>query len=504
MKYLILTITVFINAGKITAQNSRLDTVVNARWFNSTWQNYSRTINNYDADCRLKTALVQNPDITGKWVDYSIKRYSYTSGNHLSEIVTQLWFNNAWTDNYKQTYTYDASFKILSIVDQSWLTDHWSNYKSISNKYDSNGYIDSVIAQSSYNDEPFENATLDIYINDNDAALLQTTNQFWNKAGSLWVNNSQTTFSYNNNKTIHIASVAVWDRNNASWQPDMQTVYTYTGAGKLYNYLVQQWQTSQWINQWLYSCYFDVNGFPSGVLTEIFDGFDFEKYRQYSDKNNSDGSIHQHTSQYWVGAQNTWVNELQDTYSYSAPCLLPLSLLLFTATKNGNEVKLSWKDAGETNTSHFMVQRSFNGNDFISLGKIPVKSGAGINCYDYSDNIEKINAAKIYYRLKGFDRDQSYFYSKVLPVTLSIYAGILKVFPDPAKDQLFVLSKTQSINKAKLQITNILGKVVYRNAVNNAQENSIVAIDISSLSKGVYYVVLISGNDIQRTKFIKQ
>ena len=504
MKYLIIIISVFINTGKIIAQSPKLDTIVSVKWFGSAWQNNSRTINNYDADCRLKTALTQNWDITGKWVDYSIKRYSYISGNYISEILTQLWLNNAWTDNYKQIYTYDVSLKILSIVDQSWNIDHWSNYKSISNKYDSNGYVDSVITQSSYNDEPFENTNLDIYMNDNDGTPLQTINQFWKKVSLYWANYSKTSFVYNNNKTIHIASVALWDNNTALWQANMQTVYTYTGIGKLYNYVLQQWQTNQWINQWLYSCYFDTNGFPSGVLTEQWDGFDWEKYRQYSDKNNNDGSIHQHTTQYWVEAQNTWVNDLRETYSYSGPCLLPLNLLLFTATKNGNNVNLNWKDAGETNVSHFMIQRSFSGNDFVSLGNIPAKSVTGTNSYDYPDNIEKINAAKIYYRLKIIDKDQSYAYSKVVPVALSIYTGTLKVYPDPAKDELFVLFKMQSINKAQLQITDVLGKIVYSNTINNDQQNNIAVVDISLLSKGIYFVSLITGNDIQRTQFIKQ
>ena len=91
-----------------------------------------------------------------------------------------------------------------------------------------------------------------------------------------------------------------------------------------------------------------------------------------------------------------------------------------------------------------------------------------------------------------------------MPVALSIYTGTLKVYPDPAKDELFVLFKMQSINKAELQITDILGKVVYSNTVNNDQQNNIAVADISSLSKGIYFVSLITGNDIQRAQFIKQ
>ena len=166
MKHFILAIIVFVNAGSLIAQKSKLDTLVNAIWNGTVWQNRSRTINNYDADCRLKTALNQNWDAaTGKWVDYTMGAYSYVSGNYISEILTQLWFNNSWTNNYRQTYSYDVSFKTLNIVGQTWSFDHWSNYISTSNKYDNNDYADSVLVQLSYSDRPFENSSLAININ---------------------------------------------------------------------------------------------------------------------------------------------------------------------------------------------------------------------------------------------------------------------------------------------------------------------------------------------------
>ena len=165
MKHFILAIIVFVNAGSLIAQKSKLDTLVNAIWNGTVWQNRSRTINNYDADCRLKTALNQNWDAAiGKWVDYTMGAYSYVSGNYISEILTQLWFNNSWTNNYRQTYSYDVSFKTLNIVGQTWSFDHWSNYISTSNKYDNNDYADSVLVQLSYSDRPFENSSLAINI----------------------------------------------------------------------------------------------------------------------------------------------------------------------------------------------------------------------------------------------------------------------------------------------------------------------------------------------------
>ena len=192
MKHFIFTIIVFMNTASLIAQSSKLDTLVNEIWNGTTWQNRSRTINTYDADCRLKTALNQNWDaVGGKWVDYTNAAYSYVSGNFASEILTQLWLNNSWANNRRQTYTYDVSFKTLNTIVQTWSLDHWSNYTSTGYKYDNYGYADSVLVQLSYNDGPFANTSLAINIHNSDGALEQTINQNWNSTTTSWNNYSK-------------------------------------------------------------------------------------------------------------------------------------------------------------------------------------------------------------------------------------------------------------------------------------------------------------------------
>lgn len=505
MKHLVLTIFVVINAGNLIAQSSKPDTLVNAIWDGTTWQNHSRIINNYDEDCRLKTALNQNWDVaTSKWADHTISMYSYVSGDYVSEILTQLWLNNSWINNYRQTYAYDVSFKTLNTVVQTWSLDHWSNYTATSYTYDTYGYIDSVLTQLSYNDIPFQNNSLSINIHNSDGALEQTINQNWNNTTTSWNNYSKKSFIYNTRKTIDTAITSLWNQSTGLWQFNTQSVYTYTGTGKLFFYINQDWQTSQWVNHWQYTNSYDNYGFVSNVSGEIWDGFDFEKYNQNTYKNNSDGTINQHVTQYWSTTINNWVNSNRATYSYSASCVLPLKLLLFTATKTNNKVNLNWQAADEINSSHFTIQRSFNGADFTSLGDISARSTAGISSYEYAENIEKITSDRIYYRLKIFDKDGSYTYSKIVPVALTAYTGSLKVYPNPAKDQLFVLYKMQNTNKAELRITDMSGKIIYSNTVSKNQDTGLAGINISSLSKGMYYVLMITDNDIQRTQFLKQ
>lgn len=74
----------------------------------------------------------------------------------------------------------------------------------------------------------------------------------------------------------------------------------------------------------------------------------------------------------------------------------------------------------------------------------------------------------------------------------------IRVYPNPAKDN-FTL-KFQNINNAKVEIYNMLGKVVYQNATNNG------IIEVKSghnLSSGIYFVkALAENNKVYQTKLI--
>jgi hypothetical protein len=509
MKYLVIAIIVFIGAQDLVAQYAKIDTVVTATWNGTTWQNYSRTINSYDTGCRLKTALNQNWDaVHGIWADYSIGMYNYVSGNYISEILTRLWSNNSWTNSDRQTYSYDGLYKVILIIAQTWTLDHWSDYSSTSNKYDTYGYVDSVLAQVSYGGA-LENSSLTINSNNSDGLPQQTIKQNWNRTTLSWDNDSKYSVHYKNDRSVDTATTASWDNNAAFWQPQTQLIYTYTAAGKIFYYITRGWQTDHWVNQWLHTTNYDNYGFLSNVLVEQWDGFDFEKYNQTSYKNNSDGSIYQHLTQSWFDPTNSWVNQSRETYSYSASCQFPLNVLLFTAIKDDKTVNLNWQTTAEKNISHFTVQRNVSGTDFTNLGDIPALSDTTIHSYAYPDNVENITANKVFYRLKIIDKDGLYTYSDLLPVELSANptgsnANALKVYPNPAKDQLTILFNLQNAAEAELRIIDISGKIVLRNTVNNNPGNNIVFINLSVVSSGMFYVLLIADNTIQKTQFVKQ
>lgn len=81
---------------------------------------------------------------------------------------------------------------------------------------------------------------------------------------------------------------------------------------------------------------------------------------------------------------------------------LPVELVNFTSTCNGNAVELSWATASETNNNFFTVQRSDDGVNFRDIG---TRQGYGtttqMHFYSFTDTEPTTGAT--YYRLKQTD-----------------------------------------------------------------------------------------------------
>lgn len=115
----------------------------------------------------------------------------------------------------------------------------------------------------------------------------------------------------------------------------------------------------------------------------------------------------------------------------SSATALPVQWLYFTARSDGKENKLLWATAGETYNRLFEVERSENGVDYITIGKV---NGAGISIttqnYSFTDNAR--NDKKIFYRLKQVSNDGKFSYSQVAIVNGS-RQGKHRSFPQPGK-----------------------------------------------------------------------
>ena len=175
---------------------------------------------------------------------------------------------------------------------------------------------------------------------------------------------------------------------------------------------------------------------------------------------------------------------------------LPVSYASLTAVAVNNESHINWSTASETNTSHFEIERSTNGIDFIKIGHVDAANNSTqIVQYAFIDaNPELEN----YYRLKQMDLDGKFEYSAIVRVSFKNKANNYAIWPSPASDLVQINNLTD--DEVTYQINNVMGQPVKNGSI-SATHNS---IDIQQLETGVYFISLqtISGNTV--LKFVKE
>ena len=190
------------------------------------------------------------------------------------------------------------------------------------------------------------------------------------------------------------------------------------------------------------------------------------------------------------------MNNQRNTYSYRG-CLLPLSLLQFTAAKNAEKVTLNWKTTNEINTSYFIIQHSSDGIQFSDLGTVNSKRNVStVNDYYFVDNAAKLTVGNNYYRLKMVDKDGKTITSKVVVVTIDNRIPQFSIMPNPASN--FLVIKTNLLGGI-LTVTDFSSHVVIKQNLLNTAENR---INISALPKGIYIVSLKTQGAVLTQKLI--
>ena len=185
---------------------------------------------------------------------------------------------------------------------------------------------------------------------------------------------------------------------------------------------------------------------------------------------------------------------------------VPLKMLSFTAmyqptpnpSKQGN-VLLQWQTANEVSVSHFNIQRSLNGRDFVNIGKVSANNKS-YNEYQFIDDGQQSTVdgglSTIYYRIESVDKDGYKDYSEIKSVDRRP-STVFSVYPNPARDVVNVVSKQLIKN---IMIANLYGaNLLEYSSINNNNYQ----IGLSSLASGIYWlIVTLKDGSIQTQKII--
>ena len=178
-----------------------------------------------------------------------------------------------------------------------------------------------------------------------------------------------------------------------------------------------------------------------------------------------------------------------------ATTVLPVSLLIFNAKAESNNVVLNWGTTNEVNNLGFNVQRSTDGSAFTTIGFVTSKNGV-TNNYIFTDAAVSAGT-RYYYRLQQKDFDGKTSFSNTVTVLFNGNNSSIRISPNPFKN---VITVQYNLINAPITITvfDVLGRKMYENKAAGT-----IKINTEQWTKGGYIIKINDGNTIENYKIIK-
>jgi predicted GH43/DUF377 family glycosyl hydrolase len=200
------------------------------------------------------------------------------------------------------------------------------------------------------------------------------------------------------------------------------------------------------------------------------------------------------TLKMWYSANNgsLW----QIGLAISAPFIpVPVELISFTSTSNGNEVILNWSTATEVNNYGFEVQRSTDYKDFFTVGFVK-GNGTTTEQQNYTFSHRNLSNGTNYFRLKQVDYDGSFEYSDVIEVDWRTFDTYLleQNYPNPFNPSTTIGYGIKEKSNVKITVLNSIGEEVA--TILNEEKNPgyhKVEFNAGVLPSGVYFYRIATG-----------
>jgi len=177
---------------------------------------------------------------------------------------------------------------------------------------------------------------------------------------------------------------------------------------------------------------------------------------------------------------------------------LPVELKTFTARLVNETAHLSWTTASEHNNRGFHIERSIgHALDFQTIGWMPGHHTTNeSHAYVFDDQGLKPGQL-YYYRLRQESENGETDYSNVEVVSMGKNAGLLHIYPNPAKTWLNLeLPKSLEATSMTVTVWDARGRLVEEQQLNAGSP-----LDVSQQAQGMYWVQVVAEGAVLRGKY---
>jgi hypothetical protein len=185
------------------------------------------------------------------------------------------------------------------------------------------------------------------------------------------------------------------------------------------------------------------------------------------------------------GGGNDWA--LDDLSLHQCLMLLPGQVSDIKAEQVIGKNLISWEANEESQTEYYVVEYSYNNQNFSTAGTVTSRKYGGK--YNYSD-FRPVNG-KIYYRLKTVSLNGKSSFSKIAIIRESgLNEQSLKVSPNPVTGTpKFVVNSNQT-QEATVKLLNMAGKTIETMKLKVSKGQNQICLNGSNFEPGVYMLVV--------------
>lgn len=183
---------------------------------------------------------------------------------------------------------------------------------------------------------------------------------------------------------------------------------------------------------------------------------------------------------------------------------LPIELISFSGSCT-DFVTLNWTTATELNTSHYIVEKTINGTDWILVQSIDAVGNSSVQqTYSIKDEDRRGSDQPIYYRLSSVDNDGSVHVYNAISVICKGDAIDWSVYPSPSSDFVTISIVSDELMNNEICFYDMNGKIIKHVDAMIVDGMNAIYVDVKDLANGVYFIQMKDTNKgFKSLRFVK-
>lgn len=183
----------------------------------------------------------------------------------------------------------------------------------------------------------------------------------------------------------------------------------------------------------------------------------------------------------------------------SSGIILPVEMSYFNAQRtNAQSVALEWGTASEENNKGFEIMRSYDGENFETIGFV-AGQGTVRTPTNYTEMIKEIRP--VYYQLRQIDFNGGRTQTDIRFVAGEQELDAFTLYPNPSKGEVHLIRDVyQPEEILGLSLVNLQGTVLIQAEGSLLEVNDLLNQELDRVSNGVYLVQIRTANNQRHTK----